>query len=176
MVLLVRRTFVACCLVLVAGCVTDEPTVYKDSIVGKDAVKAFVGEYQVEEWPGNAKPESVSVAQKEGELSFSYSVPDKKYDVHFVLCKIPNSKQDLYLLSIPSQEATNQANLFFIGKTEKKETHIWAVFAKLPVANDHLSFQNGKAKAEDVKTFLSKHADAFVQANEPQVRLKKGNG
>ena len=49
----------------------------------------------------------------------------------------------------------------------------WAVFSNLPVAKGELKFKDGKAKAEDVKTFLAKNADAFVTANEPQVTLKK---
>lgn len=68
----VRRTIVASCLLLVAGCVTDELAVYKKSVVSREAVKAFEGVYQVEEWPGNVKPESVGVTEKDGELNFAY--------------------------------------------------------------------------------------------------------
>ena len=42
----------------------------------------------------------------------------------------------------------------------------------MSVAKDHLDFENGKAKAEDVKKFLAKHADAFVTANERPATLK----
>jgi len=172
MIVFIRRTAVASCLLLVASCVTDELVVYKDSVVSKEAKKAFVGVYQVTDWPGNEKPESVSVTEKEGKLRFSYSVPNKKSDFRFVLSKIPNSKKDLYLLSIPGQEATNQANMFLIGRTVKENTYIWVVFSTLAVAKDHLSFQNGKAKAEDVKQFLAMHGDDFVMANDPEVTLK----
>lgn len=165
-----KRHFVAIlCLLCFVGCVTDELAVYKDSVVSKEAVKAFVGVYQVEEWPGDAKPESVCVTDKDGELSFAYSVPDKKVDLRFMLSTIPNSKKDLYLLSIPSQDGTNNANMFFVGQAEKEQTHIWVVHSDFPVAKGQLSFSCGKAKADDVKQFLAKHADAFVTANEPQV-------
>jgi len=172
MPVLARFTITVSILVALVGCITDELVVYKDSVVGKEAAKPYLGVYHVEEWPGDMKPEKVRVAEKDGELHFSYSVPDKNYDVRFVLSKIPNSKKDLHLLSLPGQGATNQANMFFLGKATQNETRIWAVFANLPVAKDHLTFQNGKFKAKDVKAFLSKHADAFVMANEPQVRLK----
>jgi hypothetical protein len=167
-----RRIIVATCLLLMAGCITDELAVYKDSVVSKDAMKPFLGMYQVEQWPGDVKPTSISVIEKEGEFNFSYSLPDRKVDARFVLSKIPNSKKDLYLLSIPGQADTDQANLFFIGKSEKDQASIWAVSGDLPVASDHLKFKSGKANAEDVKTFLAEHADTFVAANEPQVTLK----
>ncbi|MBC8355744.1 MAG: hypothetical protein H8E66_27525 [Planctomycetes bacterium] len=170
MVALARRTTAAFCLLFVAGCVTDELVVYKETVVTKASIKPFIGVYHVEEWPGNAKPESVRVTEKDEDLHFSYSLPDKKVQLHFLLSKIPNSKSELYLLSIPGQDDTNQANMFFIGKAEKGQTHIWAVFSNLPVAKDHLKFQDGKAK--EVKKFLAKRADAFVMANEPQVTLK----
>lgn len=175
MAIYVRRIIAATCVLFVAGCETDELAVYKDSVVGKEAAKAFVGVYQVRDWPGDEKPESVCVTEKDGELRFSYSVPDKKYEVRFVLSKIPNSKKDLYLLSIPGQEATNQANLFFVGQADKDQTNIWVVSSNMAVAEGHLGFQDGKAKAGDVKMFLAKHADAFVAANEPQVKLKHDN-
>ena len=174
MIVFLRRTLLASCLLFVAGCVTEDLAVYQDSVVSKEATKAFVGVYEVKQWPGNAAPERVRVTVEDGKLRFSYSLPDKKYDVGFVLSKIPNSKKDLYLLSIPGQEATNQANMFFIGKAEKEKTHIWAVFSTLAVAKDHLSFPNGKAKAADVKKFLAQHADEFVTENESQVRLETG--
>ncbi|MBP89297.1 MAG: hypothetical protein CMJ64_21715 [Planctomycetaceae bacterium] len=88
---------------------------------------AFVGVYLVEDWPGNAKPKSVGVTEKDGELSFSYSLPDKKSELRFVLSKIPNSKKHLYLLSIPGQDGTNNANMFFVGQAENEQTHIWVV-------------------------------------------------
>jgi hypothetical protein len=171
-----RRIVAATCLLLVAGCVTDELAVYKDSVVTREAAKRFLGEYQVEQWPGDAKPERIRVTEQDGELSFSYSLPDKKIQLRFVLSKVPNSKKNLYLLSIPGQEATKQANMFFLGKADKDQSSIWAVFSNLPVAKDHLSFRDGKAKAEDVKTFLAKHADDFVMANEPQVTLMNPKG
>jgi hypothetical protein len=167
-----RWIIVATCLLLIAGCITDELAVYKDSVVSKDALKPFLGVYQVEEWPGDDKPESVRVAEDDGELSFSYSLPDRNIQARFILSKIPNSKKDLYLLSIPAQAETDQANMFFVGKADKDQTYIWAVFSNLPVTKDHLSFIDGKAKAEDVKSFLATHADAFVAANEPQVKFK----
>lgn len=172
MVIYKRRIIVATSLLLMAGCITDELAVYKDSVVSKDAMKPFLGMYQVEKWPGDVKPTSISVIEKEGEFNFSYSLPERKVDARFVLSKIPNSKKDLYLLSIPAQADTDQANLFFIGKSEKDQASIWAVGDNLPVASDHLKFTSGKAKAEDVKTFLAEHADTFVAANEPQVTLK----
>lgn len=172
MLVFVRRTLAASFLLVVAGCVTDDFAVYKDSVVNKEAAKAFVGVYEVKDWPGNEKPESISVTEKDGQLRFAYSVPGKKYDVRFVLSKIPNSNKGLYLLSIPAQEATNQANMFFLGRAEKENTHIWAVISTLAVAKDHLSFLNGKTKAEEVKRFLAMRGDEFVTANDPQVRLK----
>ncbi len=172
MLVFVRRTILACCLLLVAGCVTEELVVYKESRVSKEAMKPFLGEYQVEKWFGNTMPEIVRVTQKDGEFSLSYVLLNKKVQLHFVLSKIPNSKKDLYLLSIPSQDDTRQANMFFIGEAEKDQTHIWAVFSNLPVAREHLKSQGGRAKALDVKRFLSKNADAFVTANRPQVTLK----
>ena len=66
--------------------------------------------------------------------------------------------------------------MFFLGKADKDQSSIWAVFSNLPVAKDQLSFQDGKAKAEDVKTFLAKHADDFVMANKPQVTLMNPKG
>lgn len=167
-----RRIIVATCLLLMAGCITDELAVYKDSVVSKDAMKPFLGMYQVEQWPGDMKPTSISVTENEGKFRFSYSLPDRKVDARFVLSKIPNSKKDLYLLSIPGQEDTNQANLFFIGRMKQDQASIWVVVGELPVARDHLKFTSGKAKAEDVKTFLAEHVDAFVAANEPQVTLQ----
>ncbi|MCB9925553.1 MAG: hypothetical protein H6822_25610 [Planctomycetaceae bacterium] len=172
MSVLARFTIAVSILVPLVGCITDELAVYEDSVVGKDAAKAYVGVYQVEEWPGDIEPETVRVTWKGEGLRFAYSVADKKVDLRFVLSKIPKSKNELYLLSIPGQEATKQANMFFIGRAEKENTHIWAVFSTLPVARDHLEFTSGKAKAEDVKTFLMQHADEFVSANEPQVTLK----
>ena len=166
------RMIAAASLLVVAGCVTDEVAVYNDSVVNQQAAKRFLGEYQVEQWPGDMKPETIRVADKDGKLRFSYSLPEKKIDLEFVLSKIPSSEKDLYLLSIPAQADTNQANLFFIGRADKDQTYIWAVFSNLPVAKEHLSFEQGKAKADDVKTFLVKHADAFVTANEPQVTLR----
>jgi len=62
--------------------------------------------------------------------------------------------------------------MFFVGKAGEDVTFMWAVFANMPVAENHLSFLDGKAKAEDVKTFLATYADAFVAANEPQVTLE----
>ncbi len=154
------------------GCITDELVVYKDSIVGKDAAKPYLGVYQVEEWPGDMRPEKVGVAEMGGRLAFSYNLMEKKYDVRFVLSKIPNSKKGLFLLSIPGQPDTNQANMFFLADVTKDETYIWAVLANLPVAKDQLTFENGKFKAGDIKNFLMQHSDAFVQANQPQVKLK----
>jgi len=173
MFVFVRRTIVACCLLLVAGCVTEELVVYKDNVVGKKGMKPFLGTYEVKQWLASKKPESVRVSKKDGEFSFSFVQSDKKIRMQFVLSKIPNTKKDLYLLSLPSQKDTKRANMFFIGKAEKEQTRIWAVFPNSPVANEHLKFQGFKAKAVDVKKFLANHADAFVTENEPQVTLKK---
>ncbi len=168
-----KRIAAVVCLMLVSGCVTDELVVYMEGVVSGEAMKPFLGTYRVEEWPGDMTPESVRVAtKKDGELSMSYSLPDRIVHVQFILSKIPNSKKDLYLLSLPSQQETKQKNLFFVGQAGAEQTHIWAVFSNLPIAKDHLTFKNGKAKAQDVKTFLAKNADAFVAANDPQVTLK----
>ena len=173
MFVFVRRTIVACCLLLVAGCVTEELVVYKENVVAKKAMKPFLGTYKVEKWIADKKPESVRVTEKDGEFSFSFEQSDKKIRMKFVLSKIPNSKQGLYLLSLPSQKDTKRANIFFIGKAEKEQTQIWAVFPNSPVANEHLKFQGFKAKVVDVKKFLAKHADAFVTENKPHATLKK---
>ena len=72
MLVFVRRTLAVSCLLFVAGCVTDELAVYKDSVVNKEAAKPFVGVYRVKEWPGNEKPKSVNVTEQDGELKFIY--------------------------------------------------------------------------------------------------------
>ena len=172
MVVFLRRTIVAVGLLLLVGCVTEELVVFEEGVVKKGAMKPFLGTHQVEQWPGDTKPTSIEVTEKDGEFSFSYAVGDQKIHLKFMLSKIPGSKKKLQLLSIPAQEDTNQANMFFIVKAGKDQTYIWPVFSSLPVAKDHLEFEDGKAKAEDVKTFLTKHADAFVTANEPPVTLK----
>lgn len=174
MTVLARRTIALSCLLFATGCVTDELVVYKESVLSKDARGPFLGVYEVLEWPGEMKPESVRVTETDEELGFSYSLPDKNIQLDFVLSTIPNSKKKLHLMSIPSQQDTNRANMFFIGKAERDETQIWAVFSNSPVAKQQLNFTGGKAKAEDVKAFLVAHADAFVTANKPQVRLRKG--
>lgn len=171
MMVLLKRTLPVCCLLIASGCVTDEVVVFKDAIVGKDAAKQFLGVYKVEEWPGDMRPESIRVTEADGKQSFSYSLAGNEIKVQFVVSKIPKSEQDLFLLSVPGQDDTKQANLFFIGKREKEKTSIWAVLSTLRVARDNLSFQIGKAKANDVKQFLMNHADAFVAANKPVVTL-----
>ena len=170
MAVAVRSTIAALCLLLVAGCLTDELVVCKESVVVEEAMKPFLGVYRVEKWFGNDKPESLRVTEKNGEFQFSFLASGR--ELHFVLSKIPNSKKELYLLSIPRQDG-NPADMILVGKAEKERTHIWAAFANLPVVEEHLSFQDGKAKAEDAKKFLANHADAFVTANEPQFTLEQ---
>lgn len=168
----VRSAWTAGCLLLLAGCVTDEPAVYKDSVVTKEVAKPFLGVYQVKKWPGNMKPETVLVTQEDDKMSFAYSAGNKDLKLRFVLSKIPKSKKDLYLLAVPSQGDTNRANIFFVGRALEEETHLWVVVSNSPVAREHLQFTSGRAKAEDVKAFLAKHADEFASANEPQVQLE----
>jgi hypothetical protein len=93
-----------------------------------------------------------------------------------MLSKIPNSKRNLLLVSVPSQGDTNKSNIFFIGQVEKGKMHLWIVVSNMPVAEGRLAFENHKAKAGDVKKFLSKYADEFVRANKPTVTLKKVKG
>ena len=166
-----KLALVVCALLPLAGCVTEELAVYDDAVVGEQAARRYVGEYRVEAWPGDDRPETIRVSAPDGKLRFAYSLRGKNVDLPFVLSKIPNSQQNLHLLSVPSHDDTNQANLFFIGRADDDQTHIWAVFANSRVASEHLDFQNGKTKAADVKTFLAQHADAFIAANEPQVKL-----
>jgi len=176
MVVFLRRATLVVGLLSIAGCITDELAVYQDSVVGKEAMKPYLGTYHVEAWPGDMRPTSIAVTQEEDKFSFSYALGDRKVNVNFVLSKIPGSRKDLYLLSLPAQKDTEQANMFFVGQAGKERTSIWAVFSSLPVAQEHLDFTDGKAKAEDVKKFLKQYADAFVEANEPQVALKKTSG
>jgi hypothetical protein len=163
----------AVCLLAAAGCVTDKPVSYEDHALSQKQMKAFAGTYQVENWPGNVKPDLVKVTEVDRGLQFAYSLPDQQVEARFQLYKIPGSEKNLHLLSLPAQEDTNQANMFFIGRKQDDQTQIWAVFGNMPVAQDHLQFTEGKAKAEDVQRFLRQKADAFVAANEPQVVLKK---
>ena len=157
------------------GCVSDQPAVFEDSRLGAEAMQAFVGEYQVVSWPGEQKPTRVAVARRGDEFYFSYDVPGRTEAV-FVLSKIPNSKSELLLLAVPGQKSTNQANLFFVCRADKERADLWLVFANSPVADGKLEFDQGKAKAEDVKRFLARHADALVEAVGPQVRLRRADG
>lgn len=163
----------AVCLLAAAGCVTDKPVSYEDNALSQQEMKSHVGTYQVESWPGNVKPDLVKVTEAEPGLQFSYSLPNEQIEARFQLYRIPESRKDLYLLSLPAQEDTNQANMFFIGRKQDDQTQIWAVFGNMAVAQDHLQFTEGKARAEDVERFLRQRADAFVAANAPQVVLKK---
>jgi hypothetical protein len=167
------RLFAITCLLFAAGCVTDKAAVYKKVLLDKEAMKPLLGEYAVEKWLGTNGPKQVSVSEKGGKYSVSYSLPGKKIDVKFVASKIPNSKRSLHLLALPSQSDTNQANLFFIGRVEKERTHLWTVLSDMPVAEGQLEFEKGKTKAADLKKFLSKHGDEFIKANKPVVVLKK---
>lgn len=173
MAMIMNRLLAISCLLLLAGCVTDKLVVYKDSVLSEKDMRPFLASYKVEKWPGDNKPETVRVAGKKGKHHFTYTTGEKKIKVRFLVSKIPGSKTGLHLLSLPAQKDTNQANLFFIGRAKKDQTDLWIVFSNMPVAKGRLEFENGKAKAEDVKKFLSKHADAFVKENKSTVTLRR---
>ncbi|MCO6459030.1 MAG: hypothetical protein J5I93_27295 [Pirellulaceae bacterium] len=169
----VRPLLPALCLLFAAGCLTDELSVYEDARLNEAAMKAFAGDYQVVRWPGDTKPQSVGVTQRDGKFRFAYTAGDQNVDAHFVLSRIPGSQQKLLLLSLPKQDATSQASMFLVAKSGPEQTDIWLVLADSPVAQGQLAFEQGKAKAEDVKKFLAAHADQYVTANQPAIRLQR---
>lgn len=169
----VRPLWAAVCLLFAAGCVTDELAEYEDARLNEAAMKAFVGDYRVVLWPGDTKPPSLAVVQRDGKFRFAYTAGGQNVDAHFVVSKIPGSQQKLLLLSLPKQDATSQASMFFIAQPGPERTDIWVVLADSQVAQGQLAFEQGKARAEDVKKFLAAHADQYVAANQRTIRLQR---
>ncbi len=166
------RLVAVACLFCTAGCLSKEVVVYKEGLLDKKAMKQFQGDYQVEQWLSDEAPKRVRVTEKEGKHYFSYTTPRRKYKLAFVVSKIPNSKMDLHVLSIPKLPETSSDHLFFIAQAKKGRTRLWIVYANTPVAKGRLEFGDGRAKAKDVKQFLAKHADEVVKANKPSVILR----
>lgn len=80
MIVFVRRAILACGLLLVAGCVAEELVVHKDNVVGKKAMKPFLGTYEVEKWLVDTRPETVHVTEKDCEFSFLFATLGRSVD------------------------------------------------------------------------------------------------
>lgn len=156
--------------VFVSGCITDKVAVYKETKLNKKQMRKHHAVYKVEQWPGNDGPKEVRVYGKEGKTHFAYKA-EEAIDIHFLLSKIPNSKTGLHLMALPPQKGSDDKAMFFVGRAEKQKTMLWVVFANQPVAKDKLPKKN--LTAEQLKTFLAKHADEYAKENKPQIVLAR---
>jgi hypothetical protein len=168
---------VAFALVCTSGCLSKKLVVFEKNKLDAKAMKPFLGNYEVKEWISEDGPKSVLVTAEDGKHYFAYTTPERNYKLDFVVSKIPNSKQDLHVFSVPKQEASSD-HLFFIVQAKKGFARFWVVFGNTPVSKGRLEFPDGRANDVDVKKFLSEHADEFVKTNKPSaiLRQKKKSG
>lgn len=155
-----------------SGCVTDKVVVFKKHVITNEDMKKHHGDYAAKQWPGDMKPDRVRVYEKNGKQRFTYRV-DESYDVQFIASTVPGSKKKVTVIAMPSQEATEKDVLFLLARSEKETLQFWFVSKSRAVAKGRLKVKQDVFLAEDVKTFLKAHADAFVEANKPDIVLQK---
>lgn len=161
-------------LLLLSGCVSDELVSYPDHPFSDQAKREYLGEYTVVRWPGEVKAESARIRLDEGVLRFEYKQGGKPVSLKLVLSHVPGSRKQLFVAAIPKQTENARANLFFLGRTVKDRTELWAVLGNSDVAKGKLPFRQGQAKAAEVVEFLRAHGDAFVDANAAIAILERG--
>jgi hypothetical protein len=174
---------------LASGCVTDKLAVFEESVLTDDEMKLIVGKYKaVAAIDGNGKnmPRdeikgiALELTKKDSAYHFRYSEQGTSFG-SFVLSRIPDSKAGLLLFASPEVKGTEQGamtikNVFFIVRKKKEKVQLWFPLGDEPVARDFSFTQTvsqGCFKMTELKEFLKKHADEFVEENPARITFEK---
>ncbi len=177
-----------------SGCLTDELVVYEKGLLTPEEMKPLLGAHELTELrsgsDGKAMPfeKGRLAVEKKGDkyhfsLEIDYKNGSEKYAGPFLLSRIPESKSKLLVLAIPDctskprdGDKLDLKNVFLLVKREGDQTYAWLVLNERPVAKGKIaSAGQGGFKADQVKSFLEKHADAYVKANKAVMGFKKAD-
>lgn len=185
----------ACCVMLcllsAGGCTTDRLTVFEDRLLSDAEMKSFLGEYELTDTADDHRfgvSGKLSVTRKgvryylelEGLKEDS---EQKMFKGYFLLSHIPKAhkvgigetelrfttNRNTILFSSPNLATMNDEgykNAFGLVRQDDDKLYFWMVSHDYPVAKGKLP-EKDCYPSNEVKEFLSLHADAFARANPP---------
>jgi hypothetical protein len=172
---------------------TDKLAVFEGNVLTDDEMKSLVGVYRVvAPTGGNGKERpkeksrgfTLEVSKKDKTYHFTYGSPKWSSSGRVFLSRIPDSKKNLLLFASPEVQGkgpkgprgTPARNVCFVVHCRKDTIKLWAMSADQPMVKNYSftqRFQQDVFKAAELKEFLRKHADEFVEENLPTMTFKR---